>query len=123
MRALVTGGAGFIGSHVVERLLKLGHDVVLAKDGTEAIQLFSESTKSEEPFDLTILDLTIPGGMGGKNAVKELLNISPNTKVIVSSGYSNDPIMANCEEYGFCAAIVKPYQLQELKRVLEQVLG
>ena len=104
-------------------LTEFGHDVILAKDGAEAIQLFSESVKSNSPIDVTIMDLTIPGGMGGKDAVKELLKIEPHSKIIVSSGYSNDPIMAHCEEYGFCAALVKPFQLQELKQLLEQVLS
>jgi len=101
----------------------LGHDVVLAKDGAEAIQLFKESVESGNPIDLTIMDLTIPGGMGGKEAVKQLININPEAKVIVSSGYSNDPIMANCKEYGFCASVVKPYRSQDLNRVIAQVLS
>ena len=60
------------------------------------------------------MDLTIPGGMGGEEAAQKLLKIDSNAKIIVSSGYSNDPIMANFQEYGFCGAITKPYQITDL---------
>jgi CheY-like chemotaxis protein len=104
-------------------LVKLGHEVVLAKDGTEAINMYNEAMDFDEPIQLVIMDLTIPGGMGGREAVLEIHKVNPEAKVIVSSGYSNDPIMANFREYGFCAAIVKPFQIQDLSRVLSQVLG
>ena len=104
-------------------LTQLGNEVVLAKDGTEAINLYTEAMNSDDPIQIIIMDLTIPGGMGGKEAVIEVHKVNPGAKVIVSSGYSNDPIMANFREHGFCAALVKPFQLQELSRVLSQVLG
>ncbi len=104
-------------------LTQLGHEVVLATDGGEAVKLYRESLDSGRPFDLIIMDLTIPGGMNGKEAVQQVLNIDRSAKVIVSSGYSNDPILANYKEYGFRAAIAKPYVLQELSRVLYQVIG
>jgi PAS domain S-box-containing protein len=104
-------------------LSTMGHEVVLAEDGTEAIQLYKEALNSDTPIDLILMDLTIPGGMGGKDAVTEVLALDPNAKVIVSSGYSNDPIMAKCQEHGFCAAIVKPYQLQELTRIINQAMA
>ena len=69
------------------------------------------------------MDLTIPGGMGGKDAVQEILKINPDAKIIVSSGYSNDPIMANFKDYGFCSAITKPYQLQDLSQVIDQLVA
>jgi len=69
-----------------------------------------------------LMDLTIPGGMGGKEAVLKILEIDPNARVIVSSGYSTDPIMADFSSHGFCSAITKPYQLHELARVLDQLL-
>jgi PAS domain S-box-containing protein len=103
---------------VVKAMLSsLGHEVLLAPDGCEAIRIYEEMGNT---IDLTIMDLTIPGRMGGKDAVQEILKINPAAKVVVSSGYSNDPIMANFKEYGFCAAIVKPYQLQELSKVISQ---
>jgi PAS domain S-box-containing protein len=108
---------------VAEKMLvRLGHAVVLAADGEEALHLFTESMNSGRPFDLIIMDLTIPGGMGGQKAVQEMLRFDPQAKVIVSSGYSNDPILANFKEYGFCSAIVKPYQLLELSRVISQFI-
>ncbi len=103
-------------------LSKIGHEVLLVRDGVEALKLYKEYQNSNEKIDIVIMDLTIPGGMGGQDAVQEVLAIDPDATVIVSSGYSNDPIMANCQEYGFCAAIAKPYQFKELARVVNQVM-
>ena len=83
--------------------------------------MYQESINSGKRFDLVIMELTIPGGRGGKEAVQEVLNMDPNAKVIVSSGYSNDPIMAKFNEFGFCSAIVKPFQLHELSKVISQL--
>lgn len=105
-----------------EMLMHLGHKVELSENGEEALKLYREAADSGKKFNLIIMDLTIPGGMGGQAAVQEILNINPAAKVIVSSGYSNDPIMANYQDYGFCAAITKPYQLQALAKVINQVL-
>ena len=69
------------------------------------------------------MDLTIPGGKGGAETVLELLYSNPEVKVVVSSGYSNDPIMASYKEYGFCAAISKPYIMGELSSVIEEIAG
>jgi len=68
------------------------------------------------------MDLTIPGGMGGKEAIKELLNIDPEAKVIVSSGYADDPVMAHYSSYGFKGVVAKPYTFGELQRTIEKVL-
>ncbi len=109
---------------VVRRMLiHLGYDVILTKDGKEAIDLYKESLGKEKKPDLIIMDLTIPGGMGGKEAVQKILNIDPKAKIIVCSGYADDPIMANCKDYGFCAAIVKPIQLQELSQVMSHFIN
>jgi signal transduction histidine kinase len=101
-------------------LLRACYHVVQAKDGAEAIKLFDEAKNSEEPVDVSIMDLTIPGGVGGKEAVVEILKIDPGARVIVSSGYSNDPVVAAHKDYGFCASISKPYQLHELLDVVKQ---
>jgi two-component system cell cycle sensor histidine kinase/response regulator CckA len=103
-----------------EMLMQLGHEVTLTTNGEEAIQLYQESMNTGSLFDLVIMDLTIPGRMGGKEAVNAVLKIDPRAKVIVSSGYSNDPIITNYKDYGFCAAIVKPFQLQDLSKVISQ---
>ena len=104
-------------------LTLIGHKVVLAEEGQEAIRLYKEALETPEPIDCVILDLTVPGGMGGKDAVQAILSIAPEAKVIVSSGYSNDPIMASYEKYGFCGAVVKPYELKDLARAVEQALN
>ena len=74
------------------------------------------------PVDLIIMDLTIPGAMGGKDAVQEILKINPDAKVIVASGYSNDPIMANCKDFGFVASVAKPFNLDELNSTITSAL-
>ena len=107
----------------VSRVLKsFGNEVEVVRDGAEAIELYRKAMDSGKPFDVVILDLTIPGGMGGKKAIKKLLEIDPDAKAVVSSGYSNDPVVSNFEEYGFKGNISKPYRLKELKKVLNEVM-
>ena len=77
--------------------------------------------QAERPFHAVIMDLTIPGGMGGKEAVGEVLRIDPDAKIIASSGYSNDPVMSDYRHYGFCGIIAKPYRIEELGELLSQV--
>ncbi len=101
----------------------LGYQVELVRDGEELISCYVDAMQNGQPFSAVIVDLTIPGGMGGKEAVEKLLEIDPDVRAIVSSGYSNDPIMANYKEYGFTGVVSKPYHIKELKRVLEKVLG
>ncbi|GJQ57603.1 MAG: hypothetical protein SCALA701_04040 [Candidatus Scalindua sp.] len=105
-----------------ELLEKIGYDVALANDGDKAIAIYMKAKESGEPFDAVILDLTIPGGMGGKLAVKKLLEIDPEVKAIVASGYSNDPIMSNFREYGFSRVLAKPFEIQELNQILHAVI-
>src|SRR5690606_27074537 len=109
---------------VVRRMLEcLGHTTATAEDGAEAIEIFRQAHEEGNPFDVVIMDLTVPGGMGGKEAVHHLRAIEPGLKAIVSSGYFNDPIMANHKEYGFDGVIAKPFQLEGLRRALTGVLG
>ena len=107
---------------VAEMLPKLGYGVEVVKNGTEAIDAYTKAMKLGHPFDAAIMDLTIPGGMGGKDAVQKLREIDPDVKAIVSSGYSNDPIMSNYGKYGFCSMLVKPFQIQELAEILRSVI-
>ncbi|MDW7773026.1 MAG: response regulator [Desulfobulbaceae bacterium] len=100
----------------------LGYEVVTAEDGKAAIEYYQQAMAGKNPFDLVIMDLTIPGGMGGKETIKKLLNIDPEVRAIVSSGYSHDPVMAEYRKYGFKGIIVKPYQVKDLKEIVEQTL-
>jgi CheY-like chemotaxis protein len=105
-----------------EMLSILGHEVVEACDGEEAVALFIRYRNEGNPIDVIIMDLTIPGGMGGKEAVGEILALDPGARVVVSSGYSSDPVMASYKEYGFLAAVAKPYQMQDLAQGIEACL-
>ena len=103
-------------------LERLGYKVETAKDGVEAIETYKKHMDSGEPFDGVILDLTIKSGMGGDQAIKELIKIDPEVKAIVCSGYFNDPVLANYGEYGFRGAMAKPYQKNDLESVLKKIL-
>lgn len=106
-----------------EILRHLGYQVTTAKDGAEAIDRYQQAMASGIPFDAVIMDLTIPGGMGGKEAIGEIRRLDSNARAVVSSGYSNDPVMANFRDYGFDAVAVKPYKIAELSRVLGELLN
>ena len=102
-------------------LIRLGYTVEYAKHGQEAIVLYQEAKASGEPFDAVIMDLTVPGGMGGKEAINKLLELDPEAKAVVTSGYSNDPVLANFRGYGFCGVIPKPFNIQDLSQVLSNI--
>jgi PAS domain S-box-containing protein len=103
-------------------LTKLGYSVVLAKDGREALELFQNAQKSNQVFTAAVLDLTIPGGMGGLEVLTNLHRLDPEFKAVVSSGYSNDPIMSDYKTYGFSGVISKPYRIHEISEVLYNVI-
>ena len=105
-----------------EMLARHGYKVALARDGSEAVGRYKKAKESGRPFDLVIMDLTVPGGMSGKEAMQRIREIDPQAKVIVSSGYSNDPLMSNFREYGFEGYLPKPYNESDLINVLAQVL-
>ncbi len=108
---------------MVGRMLKnLGYESEFAKDGAETIEMYKEAKEAEKPYDAVILDLTIPGGMGGKEAINKLLEIDPEVKAIVSSGYSDDSVLANLQEYGFKGTMPKPFESRSLSKVLHEVL-
>jgi len=104
-------------------LEQLGYAVDCAKDGAEAVALYMERTAAGVPYDAVVFDLTIPGGMGGQEAIGVLLKIDPAVRAIVSSGFSNDPVMANYRQHGFSAVLKKPYRLQEMSTMLQQCLA
>ncbi len=105
-----------------EILSALGYTVVLARDGAEAINCYRMAKESLRPFDVVVLDLTIPGGMGGAEAFQKLRDIDPNVKAVVSSGYSNDLLMADYARYGFRGVVLKPYTAKQLSDTLVYVM-
>ncbi len=121
-RILVMDDEEVIRELLHDELTDAGYDIELAVDGTEAIERYTKAKDLGQPFDAVIMDLTIPGGMGGKEAIKQLLEIDPSAKVIVSSGYSTDPIMSDFKKYGFSAVAAKPYKVEELERTLRDLL-
>jgi CheY-like chemotaxis protein len=107
----------------VSKILKhIGYKVEIAQDGAEALELYKKAEESNQPFDVVMMDLTIRGGMGGKETIKKMLEINPKVKAIVSSGYSNDPIMADFKQYGFSGVITKPYEIEDLSELLYKVI-
>lgn len=105
-----------------ELLESLGYEVKLAWDGSQAVLLYQEAMAAGKPFHVVIMDLTVPGGMGGKETIKKLRELDPSVKAIVSSGYSNDPIMADFERYGFLGVLPKPYTVGTLSELLKKLI-
>lgn len=99
-------------------LKQLGCNVTISKEGLEAIELYKTSIIQNIPFDLVMLDLTIPGGMGGKQTIAKLLEIDKDVKAVVSSGYYDDPVISLWEDYGFRGVLKKPYSFEELKELI-----
>jgi two-component system, cell cycle sensor histidine kinase and response regulator CckA len=103
-------------------LRRLGYIVETTRNGNEAVERYREALKKSEPFDLCIMDLTVPGGMGGLEAREKIAELDPDVRAIVSSGYSDDPIMSEFTRYGFIGVLVKPYYFNELARKLHEIL-
>jgi PAS domain S-box-containing protein len=100
----------------------LGHRVVFSEHGEEALEKYREAMDSGDPFDIVILDLTIRGGMGGRDTIEQLLIMDPGVRAIVSSGYSDDAVVADYEKYGFRARLNKPYKFKDLREMLNALL-
>jgi CheY-like chemotaxis protein len=101
----------------------LGYEVNLAAQGEEAVEMYKKAKEMNLPFHAVILDLTVPGGKGGKQTIQDLLAYDRNVRAIVSSGYSNDPILANYQIYGFKGCIAKPYRIQDLSKMLNDIIN
>jgi len=112
----------FIRTNIEKIFLALGYKIIATEDGEKAIHIYKEELNKKKPFDIVILDLIIPGKMDGKKTMEELLKINPDVKVIVSSGYSMDPIMADYKKYGFAGVIAKPYQIEDITYLIESIL-
>jgi CheY-like chemotaxis protein len=109
---------------VASAMLSLaGYKVEVASDGLEAIEYYQNALSAGQPYALVILDLTVPGGMGGRETIETLREIDPQVKAIVSSGYSNDKVMIDYHSYGFKYAVTKPYTLENFNSAVQSVLG
>ncbi|MDX2494950.1 MAG: cache domain-containing protein [Desulfuromusa sp.] len=122
-RVLVVDDEEIVQKVLMEMLRLSGYTVDTASEGREGKEKYLTAMNDGTPYDLVIMDLTIPGGMGGKEAVQEILTLDPAAKVIASSGYSTDPIMARYMEYGFKGRISKPFQLADLQWEVSRVLN
>lgn len=107
---------------VKEALAMHGFSVDVASTGEEAIKKYKDAYHSGNPYSLVIMDLTIPGGMGGKETIREILKINKDAKCVITSGYGDDPVLANYKKYGFKAALQKPFQLETLIRMVNELI-
>ncbi len=122
LKILVMDDEEMIRSIAIEFFRALGHEAEAVADGAAALASYQQSMSQGAPFDLVLMDLTIPGGMGGKEAMAKIREIDGEAKGIVASGYSNDPVMANFKEYGFAGMLVKPFQMSDLEKVISEIL-
>ena len=106
----------------LEVLKFLGYSVMFAREGAAAFELYKNEKAAGVPFDLVILDLSVPDGMGGKEAIGLLKAFDPDVNAVVSTGFSNDPVVLDFASYGFSGKLTKPYKINDLKKVLEQLI-
>ncbi len=121
-KILVMDDEEMIRDFVREALPYIGYEVEAASDGSEAIDLYKIASGNGKTFDAVIMDLNVPGGMGGVEATKKLLEINPGVRVIVSSGYSNGSVMSEYGKFGFRAVLPKPYKIDELSETVSKVI-
>ena len=103
-------------------LMRIGFMVEATPDGATAVEAYRRAMDEGRRFDLVIMDLTVPGGMGGLDCMRELQRIDPEVRAIVSSGYSSDQVMSDHRAYGFAGMIPKPYRITDFAKVIRQVL-
>ena len=102
-------------------LKHLGYEVEFSENGAEAVEVYEEAMKSGDPFDAVVLDLTVRGGMGGREAIRKLLEIDPEVIGIVSSGYSDNAVMTDFKKYGFRGVVAKPYNVREMSEMIAKL--
>jgi PAS domain S-box-containing protein len=122
-RILIVDDEEAIRALVEFTLTRLGYEVAQAENAQDGVNLYREKLEAGERFDAVILDLTLPGGMGGKEALKKLLEIDPTVNAIVSSGYATDATMSRYQDFGFRGVIAKPYEASELGRIVHDVIN
>ncbi len=121
-KILIMDDEDMVGEIACQMLDYLGFDAVWVANGVEAVKEYTNPRSGGKGYDAVIMDLTIPGGMGGEEAVGAILAADPAAKVFVSSGYSNDPIMLNFRKHGFAGVIAKPFDLAAMQRLLDSLL-
>jgi two-component system, cell cycle sensor histidine kinase and response regulator CckA len=102
---------------------ELGYIIETARNGEEAVDLYKAALKDGTPFNLMIMDLTVPGGMGGVEALQRIRTIDPQARAIVSSGYSSDLVLSQFDKYGFSGCLIKPYKVEKLSNVIKTVMS
>jgi len=108
--------------NIASKMLEcLSYQVTTCSSGEEAIALYRSARDAGTPYRLVVMDLTVAGGMGGKEAARHILALDPAARLVVSSGYCNDPVLADFKRYGFLAAMPKPYRLSDMEEVLASV--
>jgi len=122
-KVLVMEDDSRVAKALVRILESLGYECKVALDGAKALELYITALNGGNSFGAVILDLTVAGGMGGKEAIAKLLELDPNVKAIVSSGYSNDPILADYEKSGFLGVLAKPYGVQAVSAVVSGAIA
>ncbi|MCD6531579.1 response regulator, partial [bacterium] len=108
---------------IVELLREYGYEVDSAADGQKAVEKYARALEEGKPYDVVVLDLTVAGGLGGKETLEKLKQIDPNVKALLSSGYSNDPIIADYKKYGFVGVIEKPYRIEVLHKTIYSLIA
>ncbi len=122
-RILILEDDPLVRSLITRNLVTQGFEVCETAEGTDTIRRYQESMDQGRAFDLVVLDLTIPNGLGGVRTMERLRQLDPNVVAIVSSGYSDDPVMAKPAAYGFSAVLPKPYEPSDLLRLVKSVLN
>lgn len=121
-RILVMDDEEMIREGAGELLEDLGDQVDFAEDGKQALACYQKARQEDAPYAAVMMDLTIPDAMGGREAMAKLLEIDPEATTIVSSAYSEDPVMASFRDYGFSGVLVKPFRLEQMAQILEEVM-
>jgi CheY-like chemotaxis protein len=121
-RILVVDDEAMIRNVLRQLLESLGYTVECVQDGTEAVVVYQCAQAAGQPFAVVILDYTIPGGMGGLETLAHLRSIDPQVTALISSGYANNPVMADWASYGFSGVVAKPYTIVQLQEALHNVL-
>jgi PAS domain S-box-containing protein len=121
-RILILDDEDLIRSILCEMLINLGYEVSTSENGDETINKYRKSVEENRPFDLVIIDLTIPGGKGGVETTAELKQINPSVRTLVSTGYSNGAIISQFKDFGFDAVLNKPYVIEDVSRIVKKVL-